>query len=178
MGIKLGAHGQKPEYNTDEYLKKFIPLVIKLAPEFDNFSLRDLTDKMKLSDKEKSIYNDNEFLYDLKTKLKEVGLANVFGNGSLSLTDKGRDKKNGTEPHNRLTKYQKIYLPLFIIFGISTFYLGWSNYLSNKEIDSLIKKNNPLEYRFARYKDSVNKENIKTVKPTLESLNDTLQTKN
>ena len=178
MGIKLGSYGQKPEFNTDEYLKKFIPLVVKHAPEFDNFSLRDLADKMKLSDKDKLVYNENEFLHDLKTKLNEVGLANVFPNGSLSLTDKGRSKKNGTEPHNRLTKYQKIYLPLFIVFGVSTFYLGWSNYLSNKEVDSLINKNNLLEYRLARYKDSVNKQNIKTVKPTLESLNDTLQTKN
>ncbi|MGG5487911.1 hypothetical protein [Gaetbulibacter sp. PBL-D1] len=178
MGIKLGAHGQKPEYNTDEYLKKFIPLVIKHASEFDNFSLRDLTDKMKLSDKDKLVYNDNDFIYDLKTKLKEIGLANVLPNGSLSLTDKGRDKKNGTEPHNRLTKYQKIYLPLFIVFGLSTFCLGWSNYLSNKEVNFQKEKNSRLESDFAHYKDSVN-EYIKTIKSkTKLNVNDSLQTRN
>jgi hypothetical protein len=51
MGIKLGAYGKKAEYDKDIYVTRSIPLVVHHAPEYDNFSWRDLTDKMKLSKK-------------------------------------------------------------------------------------------------------------------------------
>ena len=68
------------------------------------------------SEKEKLIFEDME--HDLKVKLHFNGLSVLHPNGSTTLTDKGRDKKNGTEPHNIIPKYQKIYLPLFIIFSL------------------------------------------------------------
>jgi len=178
MAIKLGAYGKKPEYNTDEYLKKFIPLVIKHAPEYDNFSLRDLTDKMKLSNKDKLVFDDNEMQYDLKIKLKEVGYVNIFGNGSVSLTDKGRDKKNGTEPHNRISKYQKIHIGFTALSLITVIVLGALNFNLSNDKSDLIDKNNLLESEFYRYKDSVN-EHIKTIKSeALLNRNDSLQSKN
>jgi hypothetical protein len=178
MGIKLGVYGKKPEYDTDEYLTRFIPLVVKHAPEYDNFSLRDLTDKMKLSKKDKLVFDDNEMQYDLKTKLIEVGYASVFGNGSVSLTDKGRDKKNGIEPHNRISKYQKIYLSLFIVFGLSTMFFAYQNYKSNNRNDSLQSEVDSLKAGSLIYKDSVIQLKSKLESYKKQSLIDKLEIKN
>jgi hypothetical protein len=178
MGIKLGAYGKKPEYDTDECLKRFIPLVVKHAPEYDNFSLRDLTNKMKLSKKDELVYDENDFLHDLKTKLNEIGYVSVSGNGYISLTDKGRDKKNGTEPHNRISKYQKIYLPLFIIFGLSTMFFAYQNYNSNNRNDFLQSKVDSLKTDSLIYKDSVAQLKSKIELYKKSSTIDKLETKN
>lgn len=78
----------------------------------------------------------------------------------------------------RLTKYQKIYLPFFIISILSAILLGWLNYLSNKKIDFLNNEYNLLKSEYVRYKDSVNKQNKKIEIPKEEKLKDTLSSNN
>lgn len=113
---------------------------------------------------------------------KDHGLISVK-NQKLSLSEKGLKHESFESYLKSLKKepiprYQKIYLPLFIIFGFSAMILGILNHLSNKEVDFQKEKYNLLESDFVRYKDSVNEQNTKTVKSTSELLNDTSQTNN
>ena len=95
MGIKLGAYGKKPEYNTDEYLKKFIPLVIKHAPKYDNFSISDLKTELNLSKNDQIIFSDLTF--KIRQYFVSNGIAEMYGSHQIKLLDKGRDIKNGKE---------------------------------------------------------------------------------
>ncbi|QNK78183.1 hypothetical protein H7F37_04200 [Winogradskyella sp. PAMC22761] len=95
MAIKLNENGNIPDYNTDEYLKKFIPLVIKYAPEFNNFSIYDLQNKLKLSKKEKLIFRDLTF--KIRQHFVSNGIGEMYGSRQIKLLNKGRDIKNGTE---------------------------------------------------------------------------------
>lgn len=89
--------GITPEFNKDEYIEKFIPLILEHAPRFDKFNIVDLKDKIPVSKTEKSIF------LILSTDLKKILLENgyfKFSNGSnikVCLTEKGRkyfDKVN------------------------------------------------------------------------------------
>ena len=95
MAIKLGAYDKKPIYNKDEYLKKFIPLVIKNGSEFDNFSIFDLHKSLDISEKEKIVFKD--LIFDIRKHLVSNGIAEMYGSRKITLTEKGRDIKNGTE---------------------------------------------------------------------------------
>ncbi|MDH7914207.1 hypothetical protein [Winogradskyella sp. SYSU M77433] len=95
MGIKLGSYGQKPEYNTDEYLEKFIPLVIKHAPKYDNFSISDLKSDLNLSKNDQLIFSDLTF--KIRQHFINNDIAEMYGSRQIKLLDKGRDIKNGNE---------------------------------------------------------------------------------
>lgn len=95
MATKLNENGNKPHYNTDEYLKKFIPLVIKNAPEFNNFSIYDLKNNLELSEKEKLVFVDLTF--KIRQHFISNGIAEMYGSRQIKLLDKGRDIKNGKE---------------------------------------------------------------------------------
>ena len=94
MTIKLNTSEQIPEYNKDEYLKKFIPLVFKYAPEFKSFKLRILGDEMDLG-KERIVFGNLQI--DIVKYLLDNNFIKKQEGESFTLTEKGRDKKNGTE---------------------------------------------------------------------------------
>lgn len=73
------------EINRDQYLKKFIPLVIKNAPEFDNFSVNELHKSLKLSENDKNIFKDVTFY--IRKHLVDNGIANMYGTRKITLTD-------------------------------------------------------------------------------------------
>src|SRR5690554_6853498 len=108
-------------------------------------------DFFKKSDKTILIpYNDLSFLIKEQEKMKSIiySLENDFGliarkgKEGIRLTDKGWrfttfKKLEKDSKKTPLNTYQKIYLPLFIVFGVSTFILAYLNYNSNNKIDSL-----------------------------------------
>jgi hypothetical protein len=110
----------------------------------------------------------------------------LFGGGSPSKTFGTISAKiefNGikyleslNEP--KLTKYQKIYLPLFIIFGLSTFLFAYMNYNSNNRNDSLDLKVDSLINESHFYKDSVRILKKQIILNIEQSKNDTLSSKN
>lgn len=95
MTFSVNKHGKTPDFNKDEYLKKFIPLVIKHAPEFDSFSVFELSDKLNLSKDEQKIFEIISF--DIRKHLVENEIAKMDGSRKITLKEKGRDIKNGTE---------------------------------------------------------------------------------
>ena len=95
MGTKINAHGITPEYNADEYLKKFIPLVIKHAPEFNNFYISDLKTELNLSKTDQLIFSDLTF--KIRQYFVSNGIAEMYGSRQIKLLDKGRNIKNGKE---------------------------------------------------------------------------------
>lgn len=83
-----------PDHDPDEYLEKFILLVIKFAPKYDNFSLTDVKDKMGLPKEDRLIFRSLTF------KLGKYLVDNEFANRegyNLILTERGRDLKDGKE---------------------------------------------------------------------------------
>lgn len=95
MTFSVNKHGKIPEFNKDEYLKRFIPLVIKHAPEFDSFSVFELSDKLNISKDEQKIFEIISF--DIRKHLVENEIAKMDGSRKITLKEKGRDIKNGTE---------------------------------------------------------------------------------
>lgn len=95
MAIESNKHGIIPEYKPDEYLGKFIPLVLKEANEYTEFSVFDLGKKLNLSEKDNLIFNDLTF--KVRVHLIDNGIANMCGSHMVKLTEKGRDIKNGKE---------------------------------------------------------------------------------
>jgi hypothetical protein len=173
---QLNNYGVTPKYNKDEYLKKLIPLVIKNAPEFDNFSIFDLHEDLNLNKNDKIIFKD--LSSEIRINLVERGIVKMYGSSQVKLTDDGRDKKNGTEPGNRISKYQKIYLALFICFSLSTMFFAYSNYSSNNRNELLQTEIDSLKAEYLIYKDSVAKLKSKVKLYQSQSIIDTSQTKN
>lgn len=95
MSIPINKFGTTPKFNKDEYLKKFIPLVIDNASEFDNFSVFDLHKSLNLSENELKIFK--QLTFDIRKHLIDNGIAKMYGSRKITLTEKGRDIKNGTE---------------------------------------------------------------------------------
>jgi hypothetical protein len=95
MGIKLDSQVIIPEYNTDKKLDEFIPLVIKHAPKYDNFSISDLRTELNLSKTDQLIFND------LTLKIRQYfvrnDIAEMYGSNQIKLLDKGRNVKSGKE---------------------------------------------------------------------------------
>lgn len=123
MAIKLNTPIKVPDFDKDKYLTKYIKRTFKFAPEYDSFKLRELADKMDLKYK-RVIYGTIQ--NDISDYLIRNGFAEIKYGETLTLTEKGRDKKNGTEQWNRITKYQMIYLLFFIpvaILSISNHFL-------------------------------------------------------
>ena len=176
MAIELNKYGKKPEYNPDEYFKKFIPLIIKNAPEYDNFWLHNLVKGFKLSKTDQLIFDDME--HDLKVKLDSIGLAKLYPNGLVCLTDKGRDKKNGTESHNIISKYQKIHIGLTCVAIISSIFLGSWNILLNSQKSDLKNDNTNLTSDLELCKDSLNTYKVKALSKTNKNEHDSLPSKN
>lgn len=158
MAIKLNTPTKKPDFDKDKYLSKYINLTFKLAPEYDSFKLRDLGNKMNLKDKRVIFGNIQN---DISNYLTRNNFAEIKQGEELILTDKGRDKKNGTEQWNKITKYQKIYLCFFIpvaILSISNHFLPQVSksdfldlrdkfdslnqklFLNNKKLEQIIKE--------------------------------------
>ncbi|MGG5487121.1 hypothetical protein [Gaetbulibacter sp. PBL-D1] len=95
MVAKLDSHGIKPEYNADEKLDEFIPLVIKHAPKYDNFSISDLKTELNLSKTDQIIFSDLAF--KIRQHFVSNGIAEMYGSRQIKLLDKGRNIKNGKE---------------------------------------------------------------------------------
>lgn len=95
MAIESNRHGIIPEYNPDEYLEKFIPLVLKECNEYTEFSVFELGKKLNLSEKDNLIFNDLTFR--IRVHLIDNDLATLHGSRMVKLTEKGRDVKNGKE---------------------------------------------------------------------------------
>lgn len=95
MGIKLGSYGITSEYNTNEKLDEFIPLVIKHAPKYDNFSISDLKTKLNLSKNDQLIFS--ELTFKIRQYFVRNGIAEMYGSHQIKLLDKGRDIKSGKE---------------------------------------------------------------------------------
>jgi hypothetical protein len=95
MAIQLNKTEPIPEYNKDEYFKKFIPLIFEHAPEFESFSFRDLLTSLELSKDERLIFGNMNL--DLRKYFVDNGFAIMDGSRKIILTESGRDKKNGTE---------------------------------------------------------------------------------
>lgn len=95
MAIESNRHGIIPEYNPDEYLEKFIPLVLKECNEYTEFSIFELGKKLNLSEKDNLIFNDLTFR--IRVHLIDNDLATLHGSRMVKLTEKGRDVKNGKE---------------------------------------------------------------------------------
>ncbi|MFS4484381.1 hypothetical protein ACKGJY_15285 [Hyunsoonleella sp. 2307UL5-6] len=73
-----------------------------------------------------------------------------------------------------LTLYQKIYLPIFILFGLLSVYNRFFPAVSKSEFQNLKTEFQNTNYRF----DSLIDENTKKTSAKIKLLNDTLQTKN
>lgn len=123
-------------------------------------------------------------------KLKnDYGLIGVISQ-KLSLSEKGLKHKSFESYLKSLKKdpistHRKRQLILTILSILTAIIFGILNYLSNKRADSLASEKsvltddyNLLKSDFVRYKDSVIKQNIKTVKTTLRNEPDISQTKN
>jgi hypothetical protein len=78
----------------DKQLKKFISLVIKNAPEYDNFSIHELHKALELTEYEKKQYINLTF--EIRKHLVDNDLATMYGSRKVILTEKGRELKNGT----------------------------------------------------------------------------------
>ncbi|MDP2524869.1 hypothetical protein [Maribacter dokdonensis] len=107
----------------------------------------------------------------------------VIGSSPSDRPEKCKIKLSGKEYLESLKpqpipKYQKIYLPLFILFGISTMLFAYLNYSSNNQNDFLNSKVDSLRTESLIYKDSVGqlKSQIELYKK--QSTIDTIQTKN
>lgn len=182
MIVESNKNKIKEKINEDDFLDKIIPLIIKNAPLHNEFKISDLENKLNLSKEE--IF----FLYDKTLKIRKHLLDNgyVFLRGTvMTLTDKGRDKKNGTEPHNRISKYQKIHIGLTIISVIGVFIFGYLNYSLNQDKTDLKNQNNLLSYEnnqlksdIAHYKDSINAYKEKALLKISKNEHDSLPSKN
>lgn len=176
MAIELNKYGKKLEYNPDEYLEKFIPLVLKECNEYTEFSVFDLGKKLNLSENDNLIFNDLTF--KIRVYLIDNGLANLYGSSKIKLTDKGRDKKNGTESHNRISKYQKIHIGLTCVAIISSIFLGGWNILLNSQKSDLKNDNTNLTSDLELCKDSLNTYKAKELLKTNKNEHDSLPSKN
>ncbi|WP_077398873.1 hypothetical protein [Cellulophaga omnivescoria] len=77
-----------------------------------------------------------------------------------------------------IPKYQKIYLPLFIVFGISTMTFAYLNYSSNNKNEILKFEVDSLKNVSRIYKDSVGLLKLQVKLYKHQSLIDTLENKN
>lgn len=76
-----------------------------------------------------------------------------------------------------LTKYQKIYLTLFVLSVILTVIFGYLSYSLNKDNNSLESDLNSLKIQSDFYKDSIIELRKQIKLNKIKSINDTLQTK-
>jgi len=126
---------------------------------------------------------DQDLVLQSIGKLKnDHGLISVKSQ-KLSLTEKGLKQKTFESYLESLKKepiprYQKIYLPLFILFGFSAMILGILNYNSNRKNDVLKSQVNSLTNKSRIYKDSVGLLKSKIELYKKQSIIDTSQTKN
>jgi cell division protein FtsB len=108
-------------------------------------------------------------------------------NSYVYITDNGRNVlefKNwdkfieSTNKEKGMTKFEIIYLACFIVFGISTMYLGYLSYRLDKSVGVLKSENDSLKSQL----NSCSEDNFslqKRIEQLKESpANDTLQTKN
>ena len=103
---------------------------------------------------------DREFINTQEYPGKPWDKPNWIGIEPSNKPEKGKIKLSGIEYLNSLKpaptpKYQKIYLPLFIIFGFSTMIFAFLNYSSNNQNDNLQLQVNSLKVENLTYKDSV-----------------------
>jgi hypothetical protein len=79
--------GKPLVYNKDEYIERFIPIVLKNAPKFEYFSIYELSKKINgLSPEELKIYKD--ISTEIRTSLVKKNYAELKGY-MLTLTEKG-----------------------------------------------------------------------------------------
>ncbi len=119
MSIELNKYGIISEFNKDEYLKRFIPLVIEYAPNFDNFSIFDLQESLDLSESDKKIYET--LIFDIRKYFVENGIAKMYGSRQITLTDKGRnlkDRMSNKRPVKK-SRWIKIFFSNPWVIGIS-----------------------------------------------------------
>ncbi|MCX2679255.1 hypothetical protein OOZ15_04810 [Galbibacter sp. EGI 63066] len=76
------------ELNKDQALKEFINLVIKNAPEYDNFSVYDLHESLNLTETEHKKFKDLSF--QIRKSLVDDGIAILYGSRQIKLTEYGR----------------------------------------------------------------------------------------
>ena len=129
-----------PKYNKDEYLKKFLSLVFKHAPEFDSFLLRKLPKWTSLSDIDKAIFFKEK--PKIQTFLIENNLVTVNDLKELKFTDKKRKYKSFKQYLNSLKPKPFWKKPEFILpFLISILALfNIDEYLFKKEKNESINK--------------------------------------
>lgn len=119
MSIELNKYGIISEFNKDEYLKRFIPLVIEYAPNFDSFSIFDLQESLDLSESDKKIYET--LIFDIRKYFVENGIAKMYGSRQITLTDKGRnlkDRMSNKRPVKK-SRWIKIFFSNPWVIGIS-----------------------------------------------------------
>src|SRR5690606_30753964 len=118
MSIELNKYGILSEFNKDEYLKHFIPLVIEYAPNFDNFSIFDLKESLDLSESDKKIYE--ALAFDIRKHFVENGIAKMYGSRQITLTDEGRNLKDRMSNNRPIKKLRlKIFFSNPWVIGIS-----------------------------------------------------------
>ena len=158
--------------------KELAEKVIKFFKDSDRLTLipeRDFPHLIKSDDISKKVMNSLVNHYNL---LKIEGTKNKY----FSLTKKGYEfttfenleKDSKKTP---LTLYQKIYIPLFILFGFSAMILSVLNYNSNQKNDVLKSQVDSLTTEFHIYKDSVGMLKSQIELLTKQNLNDSSQTK-
>lgn len=118
----------------------------------------------------------------LKQKFIKEVLKPVVGDSIRYVDPKYKIEFSGIEyfksfDEKPLTKYQKIYLPLFIIFSVSSLCLGFYSYNLNQDNNSLKSDFESLKVQSKTYKDSLNllKKHLKTEESN--SINNTSNTK-
>tara|TARA_R110000751_G_scaffold307242_1_gene427843 strand:+ start:57 stop:854 length:798 start_codon:yes stop_codon:yes gene_type:complete len=135
-----------------------------------------------LEDDSKKLKNSKNHLIKQKY-IKEV-LKPIMKGSSISYVDpKYKIEFSGIEylksfDEKPLTKYQKIYLPLFILFGLCSLFLGVLSFSLNKDNNSLKSDFESLKIQSKAYKDSLDilKKHIKNDKTN--SIVNTSQTEN
>ncbi len=129
--------------------------------------------------------NNNKSKRVIDSLEKNFGLIEKCGekNKSFRLTSKGWkfttfEKLEKDSKKTPLNTYQKIYIALFIIFGLSTMVFGFLNYTSNRQNDVLKFQVDSLKTQSQIYKDSVELLKQQTKLYIKQSIDDSLQTKN
>lgn len=118
MSIELNKYVMISKFNKDEYLKRFIPLVIEYAPNFDEFSIYDLKESINLSESDKKIFETLTF--DIRKHLVDNGIAKMYGSRQITLTDKGRSLKDRMSNNISIKKsWLKIFFSNPWVIGIS-----------------------------------------------------------
>ena len=165
---------------------KYLDLVLTKISDVSNFNAHRILNEYLEFDWEKESDERRQWLLNLSSSVQQLGITynyfkqiNGYNNLGLRLTDKGiKAKELGGhfKYENYLKKtplntYQKIYLPLFTLFGLLSIYNIISPSVSKTDFQQLNRDFDSLNIQFQSLKKQI--EILKEQKP-----NDSLQAKN